>query len=133
MDPAQSLNRKVLDDGEKLKSLFKPTHFGEMAKFFDSLHAVLITPDYEIIYGKDSEEFWTKIWAEGASLVFEPLNFHLSDALGVKSAKEGTMDNAAFTVVKVRVVLKGEKGEIVHNQTLLLGIPGKHRNDCQWY
>jgi len=133
IDQAQSLAKKVFEDGEKLKGLFKPTHFEEMAKFLDSLHAVLIAPDYEIIYGKDSAAFWAKIWDAEATLVIEPMNFHFSGDLGVKKTKEGTMDSAAFIIQKVRVVLKGEKGEIVHNQSGLLLMPGKHRNDCQWY
>jgi hypothetical protein len=133
VDQAQSLAKKVYEDGIKLAGLFKEKGCGQMAKFLDSLHAVLITPDYEIIYGKDSAAFWEKMWSPGAFLVFEPLNFHFSSALGVKTTKEGTMNSAAFVAQRVGVVSKGEKEAVAHNQSVLLIMPGKHRNDCQWY
>lgn len=133
VDPAQSLAAKVFEDGERLKVLFREKHFEDMAKVFDSLHAVLITPDYQIIYGKDSAAFWKMIWDARAFLIFEPSNFHFSSALGTKETKEGTMDGAAFVVQKIRVLLRGEKEEIIRNQSLLFGMPGRHRNDCQWY
>jgi hypothetical protein len=133
-----SLADQIKKDNAFLSSSFQAGHFKEMAKLYDDRHGVLSIRNYEIIYGKDSEAFWGKVWSQGKVLEFKLGSVFVRGLPALRkvtttppSAEE--YDAVAFVANEIHLVQKDDQGSVIHNDTFYQDLAYRHNAKCVWY
>ena len=121
-----SLADQIKNDNAALSAFFKEKNFKAMATLYDERHGVLSKQNYQIIYGKDSGEFWSRVWSPEAALEFKLVSVYVSGlpALRKEAAKplpEEEYDAVAFVTAEIHVLQRSKEGSVLHNDSLLSG------------
>jgi hypothetical protein len=142
-----SLGKKVREDINALQNSFKDLKSGpgQIAALLDQRRGVISRERYELIYGKDSQAFWSNKQAEGTTLEIEIAMVYVSNVTGPhpklpfpeeKTLKlpmgGGAFNAVAFVVVEFHFIKKTKEGAFVHNDTYSGELGYRHQLDCQW-
>jgi hypothetical protein len=125
----EKLAEKIVSDNEELAKHFKSRNFKAMADLYGKRGAVIISPEYEKISGKDSTKFWKKLWKADAKVEIKIVSIYLSDAIGEKPAQEMKYDTVAFVVHEFHIV---PKEEVPSNLTVNVSLKYIHQTNCFW-
>lgn len=140
-----SLAEQIAADNKLLQEYFMKQDFCRMAELYKERGAVLVTPEYEKVYGMDSAKFWRALWTEGAELKIDTVNVYLSnvieertvqvlvaDPTGKKRFEDRTLECVAFAVQEFHIIVK-KQGSVVHNATGKEDRTYLHQNNCTWF
>ncbi len=142
-----SLGEKILEDINALEKSYKDLKRGpgQIAELLDKRRGVISGERYELIYGKDSQGFWSKMQAERTTLEIQVAMIYVSNVTGphpklpfpeevkIKPPLERREFNAvAFVIVEFHFVNKTKEGAVVHNETYSGELGYRHQLDCQW-
>lgn len=131
-----SLKDQIKEDNENLKEYFEKEKFGNMAALSKMRSTKLVGPNYERISGDEINDFWMKRVDKDKELHIETVHIYLSDFIGEKEVqigeKKDILDATALVVRMIRIVSKGEGGEVLKNATLMETSTYLHRHGCPW-
>lgn len=125
-----SLADQIKRDNAFLSTRFEARDFEAMAKLYDERHGVISTRNYQIIYGKDSEPFWGKVWGQGKTLEFKLVSVYVS---GLPGPPKEDFDAVTFVTAEIHVVQKTKEGSVMSNESYYQNLALRHSGKCPWY
>jgi hypothetical protein len=130
-DKVKTLCFKIAEEYRVMNRLYQGKKFVDLARFLESLAAVIVTPDYKKLRGGASAYFWKRSYDQGAKLEFKTANIFFGSAIGVSGVGANRFDSVAFITHEVHLIKKMSAARI--NCTAYMETSEKHRTDCPWY
>lgn len=135
-EKVKKLRDYVTDDINQLREFFNNQQFEAMANLLGARSAVLITPAYQKIFGKDSASFWKEVWNRNVGLEFSIVKEYESGAIGEKEIKieekSVTLNKVGIVVLKISIITQ-EQDSILKNDGLFGVLFYRHTVQCPWY
>lgn len=140
-----SLADRIIEDNESLKRYFSEENYVDMAQLLKARKAIIVTPEYQRIFGQDSAFLWKTAWKKEAKLKFETVIVYISDVMGLQtiqmaktdaegkmSVEETNVDSIAFVLQEIHIITERE-GAAPQNESFFASSCCMHREVCPWY
>ena len=124
-----NLANQILKDNKKFTGYFEQREFEKMAKLYEQRGSILITPEYERLYGKASALYWSKTWKPETTLKFKTVHIYLNNSINHKEKEK--FDFIASVVNEIHFIHFDKRGRIL-NETSIETRVYRHRFDCWW-
>ncbi|MBM3312561.1 MAG: hypothetical protein FJY80_13770 [Candidatus Aminicenantes bacterium] len=141
----KTLAEKVREDLEVLRKHFARQEYEPMAALLGARFAVVSGKNYDLMYGRNSADFWKTVDSSGVTLNFVIASVYTSNAPGPHAElpvpagtkldyprEKKVFDAVAFVGVEIHVVAKTGPGGPAHNDTYFMELAYPHRWNCPW-